>query len=116
MANFEVSEKRMEKPIFTRQYLDARLLKFFIEGKILESMTTAEEVKTFCDMVTTYQKENFQDESIVFRILELKGQKKLAEIQGTDFSEYETEISHLEEIYAGEEDTKIKNIIEKIKD
>lgn len=115
MANFEVSEKRMENCIVTRQHLDARHLKSFIE-MFLDQMIIVEEVEDFCGMVKTYQKENFQDESIVFRILELKGQKKLAEIQGTDFSEYETEISHLEEIYAGEEDTKIKNIIEKIKD
>lgn len=116
MANFEVSEKRMENRIVTRQHLDARHLKSFIESKILEPMIMAEEVEDFCDMVKTYQKENFQYESIVFRILELKAQKKLAEIHGMDCSEYETEISHLEEIYAREEDTKIKNLIEKIKD
>lgn len=116
MANFEVLEKRMENCIVTRQHLDARHLKSFIEDKILEPMIMAEEVELFCDMVKIYQEENFQDESTVFRIFELKAQKKLAEIQGMDSSDYETEISHLEEIYAGEEDTKIKNIIEKIKD
>lgn len=115
MANFEVSEKRMENCIVTRKDLDARHLKSFIE-MILDQMIIVEEVEDFCDMVKTYQKESFQDESLVFRILELKCQKKIAEIQGIDSSEYETEISHLEGIYAGEEDTKIKNIIEKIKD
>ena len=114
MANFEVSEKRMGSCIVTRQHLDARHLKSFIESKILEPMIMAEEVEDFCDMVKTYQKENLQDESIVFRILELKAQKKLAEIQGIECSEYENEISHLEELYAGEEDTMIKNLIEKI--
>lgn len=116
MANFEVAEKRMEGCIVTRQHLDARHLKAFIETMLLDQMIISEEVENFCDMVKTYQKENCQDESTVFRILELKARKKLAEIQARDCSEYETEISHLEELYAEEEDTKIKNIIEKIKD
>lgn len=116
MANFEVAEKRMEGCIVTRQHLDARHLKAFIETMLLDQMIISEEVENFCDMVKTYQKENCQDESAVFRILELKARKKLAEIQARDCSEYENEISHLEELYAEEEDTKIKNIIEKIKD
>ncbi len=114
-CKFEVAANRMESCIKTRQHLDARHLKTFIEEEVLESMTEPKQLEEFCDMIESYKKRNFQEESVVLRILKLKAEKKLAEMQGMSGTEYTTEISRLEEIYAGEEDTKIKNIIDKIK-
>ncbi len=114
-CKFEVATSRMESCIRTRQHIDARHLKAFIEEEILAAMTEPKEIEVFCNMIESYKKKKFQEESIVLRILQLKAQRKLAEMQGKSSSEYIAEISRLEEIYDGEADTKIKNIIDRIK-
>lgn len=103
--NIEETKKRREHQDVTTKHLDAKHLKAFIESKILNSMTDIKSVESFCEMIKSYQKENSQEESIVFEILYLKAQKRLADMQGQRSLslEYIVKFSSLEERYDKEE-------------
>lgn len=112
----EVEKERMEQHLKTRQHVDSKYLKAFIEERILESIADVETAENMCKQLDEYKKEHFQDESVVFRILQLKATKKLKEIKMEEIDEeIDSEIEKLEELYAEDENTKISNIVEKIK-
>lgn len=99
--NIEETKGRSEHQGATDKNLDAKHLKAFIETKILDSMTDIRSVESFCKMIKSYQKETSQEESMVFQILYLKAQKRLADMQGKreQSLEYIIKFSPLEERY-----------------
>lgn len=111
---FEVARERMDQTLVTRQHRDAKYLKDFVETKILGQITDVESAKTFCKMIEEYKKESYQEESIVFQILVLKGRKKIAELEGRGTIDLDLELERLEKFYAENGETKIRNIISRI--
>ncbi len=112
----ELSKERMEQHLKTRQHVDSKYLKAFIEEKILGSIADAEKAENICKQLDEYQKEYFQEESVVFRILQLKARKKFKEIKMEKIDEeLDSEIERLENLYAEDENTKISNIVEQIR-
>ncbi len=107
----EVEKERMEQHLKTRQHVDAKYLKAFIEEMILK-VVDAETAENICKQLNEYKKDHFQDESVVFRILQLKATKKLKEIE---IEEIDLEIKKLEKLYAEDENTKISNIVKQIR-
>lgn len=112
----EVEKERMEQHLKTRQHVDSKYLKAFIEEKILESVADVETAENICKQLNEYKKEHFQDESVVFRILQLKATKKLKGIKMEEIDEeIDSEIERLEKLYSEEANTKISNIVEQIR-
>ncbi len=77
-----------------------RNLKAFIEKQLwLEN--NVESVQRLNDLMERYCEEAFQDESLIFRILKLKSEKRIKELQGEKQDAVDAEISRLEKIYFG---------------
>lgn len=112
-VKFEVTRERMDQKLVTKKHRDAEYLKHFVET-ILGQITDVESAKTFCQMIEEYKKESYQEESIVFKILDLKGRKKIAELEGRGTIDLDLELEKLEKLYAEDGETKIRNIISRI--
>lgn len=113
-VTIEVPVERMESHLVTRRHLDAKYLKGFVE-KMIKKTSSLQEAVNLLKLLQDYQNSEYQDESVVFRILILKAKMRVDELSGNATDNFKKEeLERLEKLYANEDETKVKNIISRM--